>query len=341
MARRYNTAAPSRTAAGSVCLLVLVALGSLPRPAPAQSTGVLPREQLQGLIAESSKALDNLVLAREQPSSPALAFKRDRRGKNPTDDFKQSLLPMVTQLKLEALEIGAKKDLDAGDLPGAQIQLTELRQGLKTEIERYQAITEYWRETASQPYVDGASRKTTLQANGIETPNRAEIETLVAQLDQQVAAGDFMAAMHTTWPKLNELQKQAKSSEYQQLMSKLDSGGLQGLRSATPTRKCSPAEGKTPAAETPAVRADFPSNADYFPTLMKRKGIKSGTPEVFVIVSAEGCPERAVLVGPAEHEEFDDAGVRLAVDGRYYPAQKDGKPVRGGFYMRLSFFNLF
>jgi hypothetical protein len=59
---------------------------------------------------------------------------------------------------------------------------------------------------------------------------------------------------------------------------------------------------------------------------------------VFVVVSAEGCPERAVLVGPAEHEEFDDAGLRLAVDGRYFPAEKNGKAVRAGFYMRLNFY---
>jgi hypothetical protein len=73
---------------------------------------------------------------------------------------------------------------------------------------------------------------------------------------------------------------------------------------------------------------------------MKRQGVRSGTPEVFVVVSAEGCPERAVLVGPSEHAEFDDAGLRLAVDGHYYPAGKDGKPVRAGFYMRVSFFDL-
>jgi hypothetical protein len=56
------------------------------------------------------------------------------------------------------------------------------------------------------------------------------------------------------------------------------------------------------------------------------------------VVNADGCPERAVVVGPTEHEEFDEAGLRMAVDGRYFPAEKDGKAVRAGFYLRLNFF---
>jgi hypothetical protein len=43
-------------------------------------------------------------------------------------------------------------------------------------------------------------------------------------------------------------------------------------------------------------------------------------------------------VGPTEHEEFDQAGLKMAVDGRYFPAEKDGKAVRAGFYLRLNFF---
>lgn len=331
----------NRAAVASVWLLTFVTLVSAPAPAPAQGA-VLSREQLQALVDESSKALRNLVAARDQPPASGLAFKKDKRGKSPTEDLKQYVLPPETQSKLEALEANATRDLTAGDLPGVQIQLVELRKELKTGIERFQAITEYWREPVSQPYTDGAGRKATLKANGIDTPNAAEIETLSAQLDQQVAAGDFFTAMRTTWPKLNDLQKQARNAEYQQLISRIDSGKLQGFRSATPARKCDPAEGGAVSrADTPSARPDFPSINEYFPTSMKRKGIKSGTPEVFVVVNAQGCPESALLVGPAEYAEFDDAGLRLAVDGRYFPAQKDGKAVRGGFYMRLSFFDLF
>jgi hypothetical protein len=319
-----------------VCLLAFVTLVS------AQATAVLSREKLQALLDESSTALRNLVAARDQPPAPALSFKRDKRGKSPTDDLKEYVLPHETQLKLETLESSAGRDLSAGDLPGVQFQVAELRQGLRAGIDRFQAITEYWREPTSQPYTEGASRKATLKANGIDSPNQAQIETLSAQLDQQVAAGDFLAAMRTTWPKLNELQKQARNAEYQQLLSRIDGDKLQGFRSATPARKCDPAEGSaTSGADTPSARPDFPSINEYFPTSMKRKGIKSGTPEVFVVVDARGCPESAVLVGPAENPEFDDAGLRLAVDGRYFPAQKDGKAVRAGFYMRLSFFDLF
>jgi len=321
-------------AAASIWLLTFVTFASA-------QTAVLSREQLQALVDESGTALRNLIAARDQPPASALAFKRDKRGKSPTDDLKQYVLPQELQLKLETLEGNAARDLGAGDLPGVQFQLVELRQNLRAGIDRYQAITEYWRESASQPYTEGAARKATLKANGIDTPNQAEIETLSAQLDQQIASGDFIAAMRTTWPKLNELQKQARTAEYQQLLSRVDADKLQGFRSATPGRKCDPAEGgATSRTDTPSARPDFPSINEYFPTSMKRKGIKSGTPEVFVVVDARGCPESAVLVGPAEHAEFDDAGLRLAVDGRYFPAQKDGKAVRGGFYLRLSFFDL-
>jgi hypothetical protein len=331
----------SLRAVSGICLLALVTLASLPSPTRAQGSAVLSREQLQALITESSTALRNLIAARDQPPVPALAFKKDKRGKSPEDDLKQSVLSADLQKKLEELEAGATSDLQAGDLPGVQIRLVELRQALKAGIERYQAITEYWREPASQPYTEGAARKDTLKANGIETPNQAQIETLSAQVDREIAANLFVTAMRTTWPKLSELQKQAKSAEYEQLIAKVDSGSLQGFRSATPSRNCVPAErGQTSRTDAPSVRADFPSINDYFPVSMKRKGIQSGTPEVFVLVSAEGCPESAVLVGPSEHEEFDDAGLRLAVDGRYLPAEKDGKPVRAGFYLRLNFYNL-
>jgi hypothetical protein len=324
--------------ASLTCLLALATLASPAPPARAQGAAVLPREQLQKLLDESETALNNLIYARDQPPAPALAFKRDKRGKGPADDLKASVLPVDIEAQLRASLGNATSDFRAGDLPGAQINLGQMRQGLRTQIDRYQAITEYWRESASLPYSEGAARKATFKTNGVDTPKQAEIETLTAQLDQQIASNDFVGAMRTTWPRLDELQKQARNAEYQQLIAKIDSDALKGFRSATPTRKCSSEDAKTSGTDTPIGRPDFPPINDYFPMSMKRQGIKSGTPEVFVLVNAQGCPERAVLVGPAEHEEFDDAGLRLAVDGRYLPADKAGKPVRGGFYMRMSFF---
>ena len=329
---------PRLGAAVGICLLAGMALASAASTTQAQSTGVMSREQLQALIDESHKALQNLGAARDQKPPATIAFKRDKRGKALTDDLRQYVLPPDTEKRLGALEDGAKKDLQAGDLPGVQIGLAELRRSLAAEIARYQAIVDYWREPSSQPFVEGEARKSTLLANGIESPNQKEIESLATEFDQQVAAGDFVTAMRTSWPKLTDLRKQSKSTEWQQLISKLDAGGLQGLRSATPTRVCSPAT-TTSGSDTPNVRPDFPSISDYFPTSMTQHGIKSGNPEVFVIVNAQGCPERSVLVGPSEHEEFDEAGLKLAVAGRYLPAEKDGKPVRGGFYMRLNFLN--
>jgi hypothetical protein len=328
-----------KTLAGA-CLIAAAALLSAPGTARAQSAAVMSREQLQALIDESDKALKNLVVARDQTPPPSLAFKRDKRGSALTDDLRQHVVPPDTQKKLEALEARAKSDLEAGDLPGVQVELAELRRGLKMQIEEYQAIVEYWSQPTSLPVAEDASRKATLQANGIQAPNQAEIDSLEAQLDKQIAAADFITAMRATWPKLGEAQRQARSAQYQQLISKLDGGGLQGLRSATPTRQCVPVSGATTSGtDVPNTRPDFPPVNDYFPLPMARQGIKSGTPEVFVIVDAKGCPERAVLVGPSEHEEFDDAGLRLAVAGRYVPAVKDGNPVRAGFFLRLNFFN--
>ena len=320
-------------------LLLAAALASLPVIVHAQSNGVMSREQLQALIDESDKALKNLIVARDQTPPPALAFKRDKRGKGLSDDLRDNVVPPDTQKKLEALQSGATNDLRSGDLPGVQVELAELRRGLKAAIDEYQAIVEYWRQPISQPVAEDAGRKATLQANGISVPNQAEIDALASQLDQQVASGDFVTAMRTSWPKLDELQKQAKRAQYQQLISKATAGELQGMRSTTPTRQCVPADGEaTSGTDTPNVRPDFPSISDYFPAPMKRRGIKAGSPDVFVIVDAKGCPERAVLVGPSEHEEFDEAGLKLAVAGRYLPAAKDGKPVRAGFFMRLNFF---
>jgi hypothetical protein len=327
----------TRRSLGGACLIA-AALASFQAISYAQA--VMSRQQLQALLDESDKALKNLVIARDQTPPPALAIKRDKRGKGLGDDLQQNVVPPETQQKLEALETRAANDLRAGDLPGVQVELAELRGGLKAAIDKYQAIVDYWSQPVSQPVAEGANRKATLQANGIVTSNQAEIDALSAQLDQQVAAGDFVAAMRTSWPKLNELQKQAKAAQYQQLTSKLDAGGLQKLRSARPTRPCLPADGGvTSGTDTPNVRPDFPSISDYFPATMKRLGVKAGNPEVFVIVNTKGCPERAVLVAPSEHEEFDDAGLQLAVAGRYLPAVKDGKPVRTGFYMRMNFFD--
>jgi hypothetical protein len=318
-------------------MLAYLALAAAVSTVHAQSAGVMPREKLQALIEESHTALVNLATARDQKPPPTVASRRDKRGKVLTDDLQQYVLPADTEQRLQALEAGARKDLQAGDLPGVQIGLAELRRDLAAGIERYQAIVDYWREPTSQPFAEGEARKSTLQANGINSPNQPEIEALSTQLDREVAAGDFVTAMRKSWPRLSDLRKQAKVAEWQQLISKLDSGGLTGLRSATPTRGCHPSA-TTSGSDTPNVSPDFPPITDYFPNSMKQKGIKSGNPEVFVIVSAEGCPERAVLVGPSEHEEFDEAGLKLAVAGSYLPAEKDGKPVRGGFYMRLNFF---
>jgi hypothetical protein len=335
MTRGNEAAVRSRLGIGLLASLVLTSAVSTTH---AQSSGVLSREQLQALIDESDKALVNLAAARDQKAPPMVAFKRDKRGKNLTDDLQKYVLTSDTEKRLNGLEDAARSDLKAGDLPGVQVGLAELRRNLAAEITRYQAIVDYWREPTSLPVAEGSARKAVLQANGIESQNQEEIDALGAQLDQQVAAGDFVAAMRTTWPKLSDMRKQARNTELQQLIAKLDSGGLQGLRTATPSRSCSPAT-NTSGTDAPTVRPDSPSMNEYFPPSMKQKGIKSGNPEVFVVVSAQGCPEHAVLVGASEHEEFDEAGLKMAVASRYLPAEKDGKAVRSGFYMRVSFFN--
>jgi hypothetical protein len=123
-----------KTLAGA-CLVAAAALISAPGATRAQSAGVMSREQLQALVDESDKALKNLIIARDQTPPPALAFKRDKRSRVLTDDLKQHVVPPDTQKQLEALDARAKSDLEAGDLPGVQVELAELRRGLKTQIE--------------------------------------------------------------------------------------------------------------------------------------------------------------------------------------------------------------
>jgi len=149
---------------------------------------------------------------RDQKPPPAVALKRDKRGKGLTDDLQQYVLPPATEKRLAALEEGAKKDLQAGDLPGVQIGLADLRRSLAAEIARYQAIVGLLARTnrPPQPFAGGEARKSTLQANGIESPGQPEIEALSTQLDQEVAAGDFVAAMRTSWAEARRAAQERK-----------------------------------------------------------------------------------------------------------------------------------
>ncbi len=166
-------------AVASVWLLTFVTLMSVQHSRRLKAPPCLSREQLQALVDESGKALRNLIAARDQPPVPALAFKKDKRGKSPAEDLKQYVLPQELQLETgnARRQRGARSQCRRSSRRA--VQVVELRQGLKAGIDRYQAITEYWRESASQPYTEGAARKATLKANGIDTPNQAEIETLV------------------------------------------------------------------------------------------------------------------------------------------------------------------
>jgi len=321
------------------CLLVLTAAACFAPAIHAQSGGVMSRQQLEALLGESSTTLDNLRAARKQSVPLAIANREDRRGLTFKDDLRQNVLLPEVETRLEALEATIATDLRAGDLPGAQLSLVSLRRELAGEIERFKAITDYWKEKSSlkpDPRNPGwSARNDTLRASGIDPPPHAvEAATLETQFHGRIASREFAPAMNTIWPKLQEASQVAKSEEAQLILSRLDKSDLQGLPSAAPTRNCVPAK-ETSHAEFPAFRVkEFPSSAKYMSRAAKSG--KEGVAEISVVVDSRGCPERAVLIGTSGNPALDTGALRMAVDGYYLPAEKDGAAMRSVYSFNFS-----
>jgi hypothetical protein len=328
------------TLARGTCVLALAICLLAVFPAHAQSGGgVLPRPQLEALLAESGKALENLRAARAQPVPRALANREDRRGVTFKDDLQQNVLTPEAENRLQSLQERAASDLQAGDLPGAQLAVADLRRELTIEIERFKAITEYWKEKSSLKPAprrpDWVARNDTLRSSGIEPPPQSiEAAALETQLHQQIAAREFAAAMNVTWPKFQETAKRARVEESQMILARLDNGELQKLPSALPTQKCIPAK-ETSHTDSAAPRIkDFPSSGNYI-AKAARGGAFGKIATLIVVVDSRGCPERSLLVGPSGHAAVDAGALRFLVDGYYLPAERDGVATRSAYPMNF------
>lgn len=328
------------TPAAALLLLVATLIGLVPA-ANAQTGGVLSREQLAALIDESSTALDKLRAARNQSVPTALANRDDRRGLTFKDDLRQNVFVPEVEARLTALKQTAASDLAAGDLPGAQLNLASLRKELAAEIERFKAITDYWKETGSlkpNASIPGwAARNEKLRSAGIEpAPHGAAAAAFETQFHEQIASREFASAMNATWPKYREAADLATAEESQSIISLLDKGELQALPSALPTKKCVPAK-ETSHAGAPKVRArEFPSSEHYV-AKAARGGASGAVAHMIVVVDSRGCPERALLIGKSGSTVLDDGALRFMVDGYYFPAERDGVATRAAM---LSGFKL-
>ncbi len=309
--------------------LALAASLSLPVAAQGSAPAVMSREQLQKLLDESGTVVNNLLTARNQNVPKEIAEQRDKRGKGLKDDLQQNVMPPEVETRMKGLRESAAKDLAAGDLPGVQVTLATLRRDLTTEIERYQAVIAYWRDIGAHPLPAGVVDENLLRAHRVEPAFQKELADLRGQLDKQVAGRDFVTAMRTTWPSYQDLLKRKAVEESRRIVSNIDTGGFTDLRSAKATRECA-AAGTTSGDDAPTPRKDFPATIDYFPAKLKDLGITKGVLDVFVVVDAKGCAERAVLIKPSEYPEFDEAGLDLAVDGHYLPAAKNVSAAKAG-----------
>lgn len=158
--------------ARAAALLLLAALTGLAPRTRAQTSDVMSREQLGALLDESGKALENLRAACNQAVPTALANRKDRRDLTFKDDLRENVLVPETEAQLTALKQTAANDLGAGELPGAQVNLANLRANLAVGIERFRAITDYWKDTGSLPpdarNPEWVTRSEQLRAAGIE-----------------------------------------------------------------------------------------------------------------------------------------------------------------------------
>jgi TonB family protein len=315
-------------------LVALTAFGSFVH---AQAPPVLSSHEIEALLTESGKALQSLVAARNQSVPPPLANRKDRLGHTLKDDLLQNVLPPEVQTHLETLNQAAATDLRAGDLPGAQLNVTSLRRELATEIERFQAIVDYWKEVPEMPLPTLSVRSDALGALGIgPLPRSKEAAELQAQFDQQIAARDFTTAMRVSRPKYTEAAKRARAEEAEQILAGIDSGALKAPLSIVPARRCSPTK-ETSHADLPTIRVrSMAPTIEYYPKKLASKGIV-GSPEVFIVVNDGGCPERSVLIMSSGYPEMDSAALQYVADGSYLPAEKDGMPARSGFSFRVYF----
>jgi TonB family protein len=300
----------------------------------------MSRAQLEALLGESSTALNNLRAARNQSIPSALATREDRNGRTFKDDLRENVLLPEAETHLQSLEAAVAGDLRAGDLPGAQVNLVSLRRELALEIERFKAITDYWKEASSikpRPLDrETPARINALRASGIEPP-AADLEAaaLETQFHAQIASREFAPAMNTIWPKLLDAYKLAKLQEAQLILSRLERGELQDLASALPTRKCIPAK-ETSHTNFPTIQQQgFPPTNNYYTEKMAAAGLE-GSPEVFIVVDSRGCPERTVVIISTGNPVLDIAAARMTADAYYRPAENDGVAVRSAFSMRIE-----
>ncbi len=187
---------------------------------------VMTREQLQKLLDESGTVMTNLATARTQQLPKDVADKRDKRGQGIQDDLQKNVMSPETEARLKALRESAAKDLAAGDLPGVQVTLVNLRRGLTSEIERYQAIVAYWREIGAPGYRLAVVDEAFLRAHRVEPAYAKELADLRAQIEKQVGAGDFVTAMQTTWPTYENTLRRKAVEESRRIVTSIDSGGF-------------------------------------------------------------------------------------------------------------------
>ena len=329
--------------------LYLLALSTLTLAIPyaqAQTGGVLPRSELEALLRDTTKSLQNLVIARSQQVPAEVANLKNPFGRNFKDDLVQSVMVPEAQARLDARLTSAANDLAAGDLPGVQLTLNNARREIRTEIERYQSIMDYWGAVSlgrrgswtQQDLLPG--KRFPGSANpypdlGITTPYDAELDELNAKLDTQIEARDFIPAMRVTWPRIRELRTLAAIEQSRQLLAKLDSGELKDLRSEkrSADSPCVPAK-RTSGQPAPILATDF-APAPSAPASSGAPTANAGT-AVIAIVSAEGCAEQALLARRADANPTEIAALHAAANGRYLPAGKDGTAIRSAVMFRTA-----
>ncbi len=306
---------------------------------------VLSRAELETALQSTKKNLKDLIGAKHQGLPGKFAFRQDALGRTMKDELKEQVLPSDRQTQLEKQLSSAESDLKAGDLPGAQIRLNEVRTTIKAEVERYQAVMEYWRligatsrvaveprsDEATPPVVVNHAIRDRWQSVGITSPHDEDVASAETAFAQQMESRDYVTALRTTWPQLLELRKRQSADRSQQLLSRIDQGEWSARRSTQAARECA----------APQRKSDFavPAHTLDFKRLEKKpwRGGRGGDVVVAAVVDAQGCLERAFIVASDDDKRMDEQALFMVATSVWWPGQKDGVAIRSSRLIPMRF----
>ena len=256
----------------------------------------------------------------------------DWRGRTMRDDIRAHVLTRPRQAEIERLRALARTQLTSGQADAADDTVSSLAEALDTEVRTFQAITAYWNSGAKNN-IDRSNYLEYLARNGVEPRRAGEIKAAQQKLAEQLAAAQFDEATNQAWPALQKALAAAEKEENDAIQQKIDGASFTPFLEERRAGSCQNPTSATSGNSKPRM-GPTPSGKNYYPAISK-KFAEEGPVYVMVQVSAEGCPQRAVITASSGYLRLDSATLDMMLDATYAPAEQNGRPVPAMLFTKM------